>query len=95
MLTSLVNGTLRSTTNPIAALATLSTEGGETVQINGTNFGPALPRSYVTDVWYGSGSGTQFSLTNCTFTVDETQIQCLTVPGVGTGYAMQVQTGIG
>ncbi len=46
-----VNGTLTRPSNPVAALAALSTEGGEVVRINGTNLGPAMPRSYVSAVW--------------------------------------------
>ena len=90
MLTAKVNGTLGPAANGTASLRSLSTEGGETVVINGTNFGPALPRSYISAVWYGTGSAPTYSLTNCTFTIAQSQLQCPTVPGIGTGYRLQV-----
>jgi hypothetical protein len=83
------NGSLARPFNAVAALSALSTEGGEVLLINGTNLGPAVPRSYVSAVWYTNGA-LLYSLNNCTFLVPHRQFQCVTVPGVGFGHLLQV-----
>ncbi len=40
-------------------------------------------------VRYGLSS-TRYDLTNCTFTVAHSQLECVTVPGVGIGHRLQV-----
>ena len=122
----LSNGSLVSPADPVASLSQLSTEGGEVISISGANLGPAMPRSYISAVWYGLtsflhiceptvafccvdcylchagsvstlcwsryGAGTaKYDLSNCTFTVPHSQIQCITVPGVGFGHLAQVR----
>lgn len=84
-----MNGVLVVPSDPVAALSTLSTEGGEVVRINGINLGPALPRAYVTDAWYGSG-GIRYNFVNCTFTIPHAQLECVTVPGSGFGHHVQL-----
>ena len=78
------SGALVPPTDPVAALSLLSTEGGEVIRITGTNLGPALPRSYVTDVWYGLGDA-RYTLVNCTFITPHEQLECVTVAGTGRG----------
>ena len=89
MVSMLVNGTTYNATDPIGNLTALSTEGGDVIQISGTNFGPAYPRSYISGVWY-SGSGVEYDLSNCTFVTAHQVFTCVTVPGVGTGYSVQM-----
>ncbi len=84
------NGTLVEAVNSTAALSALSTEGGETLEIVGVGFGPALPRSYVSAVWYGDTLANQYFLTYCTFTVAHTVLQCPTIAGKGAGFRLQV-----
>ena len=92
MASMLNNGALGPAVSPVGGLSALSTEGGEVIVINGTNLGPALPRSYVSAVWYGDGtSERRFDVTNCTFTVPHTQLECVTLPGTGAGYRLQVR----
>jgi len=73
-----VNGSLAAPVDPVAALASLATEGGETLRITGVNFGPALPRAYVSAVWYGSG-GDSFDVTDCSLTMEHTQVRAVSV----------------
>jgi hypothetical protein len=80
---------LATPVDPVAALGALSTEGGEVIRINGTNFGPAAPASFVDGVWLGSGP-TRRDLANCTFLQAHHAIECLTPPGVGTGHRLKV-----
>jgi hypothetical protein len=84
-----MNGMLVAPADPVAALSSLSTQGGEVVRINGENLGPALPRAYVTDAWYGSG-GVRYTFVNCTFTIPHSQLECVTVPGSGFGHHVQL-----
>jgi hypothetical protein len=68
---------------------TLCSPTGEIIRITGTNLGPAMPRSYVSAVWYGIGV-TRYDISNCTFTVPHQQLECVTLPGVGTGHFFQL-----
>jgi hypothetical protein len=85
----LANGSLVSAGDPMGSLGSLATEGGEVVLVNGTNLGPAVNRTLVNSVSFGSGSVT-YNLVNCSFVVAHTQLQCVTPPGVGAGYRAQV-----
>jgi hypothetical protein len=67
------------------ALGRLRTSGGETFLINGLNFGPAFPRTFVNAVKLGSSL-----VPNCTMTIPHKQLRCLSVPGVGTGLRWSV-----
>ncbi len=40
-------------------------------------------------VWYGSAS-TRYDLRNCTMSMPHVQLTCLSSPGAGTGYNLQV-----
>ena len=72
-------------------IAQLTTEGGDVLTITGINFGPAAPRSYVSAVWYSRGdSDGALHMTNCSFLTPHTALRCVTVPGVGAGYSLQV-----
>lgn len=81
-----VNGSLVNTVNGTSMLASLSTEGGEVIRLTGSNFGPAYPRSYVSAIWYGPS----YFMSNCTFTEAHSEIECVSVPGTGSGYRLQV-----
>ena len=87
MVSMLVNGTLTSVSNGTSGLLMMSTEGGEIIRVTGSNFGPAFPRSYVSYVRYGLS----YSMSNCTFVTAHSVIECVTVPGTGSGYRMQVR----
>lgn len=91
MVTVLVNGSYVPASNDSSMLSALSTEGGEIVQISGQNFGPSFPRSYISSVWYGNAVGSLLAMSQCWFEVPHTTIQCVTVPGAGFGYNMQVR----
>ncbi len=71
-------------------MSSLSTEGGEVITIDGSNFGPAYPRTYISSVAYGNGASAKYSLNNCTFVTAHTRLRCTTVPGVGTLLYLQV-----
>jgi IPT/TIG domain len=66
-------------------LGRLKTSGGETFLIDGTNFGPAFPRTFVNAVKLGNSL-----VPNCTMTIPHKQLRCLSVPGVGTGLRWSV-----
>ncbi len=85
---TLQGGVLDRTTS--GSLSTLSTVGGELLRITGLNLGPATPRAYVSSVYYGNPSVGKLVLNNCSFVTPHTQVECLTVPGVGTNHKMQV-----
>ncbi len=68
----------------------LSTTGGEIITINGTNFGPSSPRSYVSSVLYGNDAVGAIYLRNCSFVKPHTKLTCLTAPGVGSQLFLQV-----
>ena len=86
-----VGGTLVPAVDPVRNLSSLSTEGGDVISITGTSFGPSTPRSYVSAVWY-SNVQTVYSVSNCTFVEQQTQLQCISVPGVGVGMFAQVRS---
>ena len=62
-------------------LSRLATPGGQLVQLDGANFGPASPRQFVTSVTMGG-----YAFVGCNVTVPHTTIVCVTPPGVGAGY---------
>lgn len=63
----------------------LHTSGGEVVVINGDNFGPAYPRTYISSVTLGP------YVPSCEMTIPHSQIQCVTVEGVGTNLQWMVR----
>ena len=62
----------------------LSTEGGETITLNGVNFGPA-GAGHIEEVMFGTENGTEYALnpTTCSVTVGHRQITCVTTKGGG------------
>ncbi len=85
---TLVDGVLN--VNASGSLTSLSTEGGEVITIDGTDFGPAYPRAYVLAVRYGS-STVAYVPRNCSFVTPHRRLQCLTAPGVGTQLSVKVR----
>lgn len=66
-------------------LGRLRTNGGEVFVLNGTNFGPAYPRSFISFVKLGSAI-----VPSCEMTIPHRQLKCATVAGVGQGHRWQV-----
>ncbi len=89
MASVMVNGSLVAAVDPVGALATLATEGGEVVLVSGTDLGPAANRTLVNSVTFGAGP-VVLAFVNCTFVVPHSQLACVTPPGVGSGYRAQV-----
>eukprot|EP01138_Halocafeteria_seosinensis_P015194 gb/GECG01015507.1/.p1 GENE.gb/GECG01015507.1/~~gb/GECG01015507.1/.p1 ORF type:complete len:3818 (+),score=398.83 gb/GECG01015507.1/:1-11454(+) len=67
----------------------LSTQGGETVFVEGDNFGPGLYEAI--SVFYGKHL--QYEASQCSISREHTMIECLTVPGVGKNHSWRVQIG--
>jgi hypothetical protein len=66
--------------------ALLATKGGDVIVINGTNFGPAFPRAYVTTVQFG-----KYVIPGCDMTIPHVQLVCRTQPGTGTSLRWMVR----
>ena len=77
----------------IAGPTALSTQGGETLIFTGTNFGasprdnavkisPVTGKPFLQALTYGP-NGMQYGAAGCEVTKSSTEIQCVTVPGVG------------
>lgn len=77
-------------TSPLAALSTLSTQGGETVRITGLNFGPASPQSFVDGVWLVHGGSGRRNMVGCVFVMPHRALECQTPSGTGTGLRLQL-----
>ena len=63
----------------------MATQGGETVVVNGTNFGH-VSEVAVAAVYGPAGDRGRYAPTECHVTVSHVQIQCTTVPGIGAGH---------
>ena len=72
--------------------ATLPTEGGTAVLIQGTNFGPAsvLSNSDLSSVSYGGETAFGYTATSCAVTVAQTEIQCTTASGTGDNHKWNI-----
>ncbi|KAJ8606751.1 hypothetical protein CTAYLR_009739 [Chrysophaeum taylorii] len=73
--------------------STLGTLGGETVTLVGTNFGPTDRTWIYVNVsanYYDATTGTRFYARNCSVTVVNTEIQCLSDEGVGSDHTWNV-----
>jgi len=70
----------------------LRDDGGETVIVTGTNFGPPATRSYLEAVTYGPASfpGLYDVTSRCDVLAHET-LSCLTLPGAGQGLVWRVR----
>ena len=84
------NSGVSSVCNATYDITALTTEGGDLIEINGTNFGPAVPRAYVTSVTFVSGAIVH-AFERCTFAEAHHSIVCVTSPGVGRDYSIQVR----
>jgi hypothetical protein len=78
------------TVSSSANLAALATVGGETITINGTNFGST---GAFTVILSSSAARLNYTATACTLTVPHVTIQCLTPAGVGVNYTWIVIVG--
>ena len=74
-----------------AGSRSLHTEGGETITLNGINFGPANAGN-IESVTFGSGNGTQYALdsSDCHVSVAHRQITCTTTKGGGKNHKWAV-----
>jgi hypothetical protein len=76
----------------------LPTQGGSTVTLTGEDFGSSLrfdgadnnPSAEPVKVTYGP-NGVEYDAVNCTMTVEQKEIVCVTAPGVGTNLRFMVQ----
>jgi hypothetical protein len=89
MASVFVNDTLVAASSPVGSLTSLATEGGEVLVLNGTDLGPSSNRTLVNAVSFSGGSFV-YNLQSCSFVVAHQQLQCLTPPGVGSGFRAQV-----
>jgi len=89
MASVFVNDVLVAASSPVGSLTSLATEGGEVLVLNGTDLGPSSNRTLVNAVSFSGGSFV-YNLQNCSFVVAHQQLQCLTPPGVGSGFRAQV-----
>ena len=69
------------------------TDGGQTFELSGTNFGPPVAqtpfgRKYLDSVRYGA-SGQEYEARNCTV-LSHSRIRCRTAPGVGRNHMFRV-----
>ena len=64
----------------------LKTSGGDTVILRGVNFGPIVPRSFVTSVMLGG-----YAVSGCNMTEVHVELTCATQPGVGMGLRWTVR----
>ena len=64
----------------VTAGGPITTAGGDTVKVHGTNFGPS--GTVVDHVRYGGVRG-KYTATSCSIAVPHTMIACTSVPGVG------------
>ena len=82
----------------------LTTTGGESVTLHGSNFGPALlahpllaPADRTVPMvvadYFSSTLNTQFNTSNCEVVVAYTTMRCFSVPGFGAGYQWRVHIG--
>ena len=87
------NGYMRPTVTQVTAeragvpVATLSTGGGDTLVIDGLNFGASIAdlRGDIGSITYGPSSATRkFICSNVTIVIPHSRLSCLTAPGVGT-----------
>ena len=67
-------------TNVTSGGSPLTTAGGETVKVLGTNFGPS--GTTIDHVWYGGNRG-KYAAESCSITTAHTTIECRSVAGVG------------
>ena len=74
-----------------AGLADAATEGGDTVTILGSNFGP-VSHTDVSVVYGPPSNRNLYTALSCTV-LSQTQIQCQTVPGVGIDLKWKVTVG--
>ena len=65
----------------------LKTSGGDTVILRGVNFGPIVPRSFVTSVMLGG-----YAVSGCNMTEAHVELTCATQPGVGMGLRWTVRS---
>ena len=93
------NGYVRPTVTGVTAMrggvpvTTLSTGGGDTLVIDGLNFGAVLAdlQGDIGSVTYGPSSATRkFLCSNVSILVPHTRLQCTTAPGVGTQLSVVV-----
>lgn len=79
------------------------TEGGVTVSLVGSQFGPLTPldasgrplpgNALQPLAWYGPNGTHRYAALSCLVRVADTQIDCLTAPGTGTGHLWTVSVG--
>ena len=74
----------------------MPTTGGNHIVITGSSFGPVGASTFSNDagsdtyVKYGPVTGLEFSAQNCTVTVTQSKIECVTAPGVGNALLWRV-----
>ena len=79
------------------------TEGGVTVSLVGSQFGPLTPldssgrplpgNALQPLAWYGPNGTHRYAALSCLVRVADTQIDCLTAPGTGTGHLWTLSVG--
>jgi hypothetical protein len=71
----------------------LSTEGDDSITLNGSNFG-SLNESNVSAVYYGTDTDGQgirsFTTNDCAITISDVQAKCRTVAGIGKNYSWNI-----
>ena len=74
-----------------ASVSTLATAGGESMVLEGTNFGPTTGDTVA--VSYGGTGGDLFTATSCSVSVANTRITCTSVTGYGSSLTFKVSVG--
>lgn len=69
------------------------TEGGETVELRGTSFGPAVGANNVT-ARYGPPGDLKWTAENCRVVLDQTVVECKTASGVGGNHSWVLHLGL-
>ena len=73
--------------------STIETRGGQTIIINGNNFGPkstGLPNSYISATFGPNGRGFNVSKANCSVSISHTEIRCVLPASWGANLAFIV-----
>lgn len=66
----------------------MATDGGDTIEVTGTNFGPI--GGPAPELAYGVEGGATFSATSCSVTQADTTVACQSAAGAGAGLVLQV-----